>query len=150
MASACGNAAAWLCPALHAARAAGRARLRFRLPAQIGDRYVIPWSLAASSLLAGCHTLGTPDAFAVCQAADAATTLYALDRGAEELNPIVAAILDLSGPAGFIFAKVGVTVLVYRHYMEISSGVLAVASAATCGVAIHNANVARKLPPKPE
>jgi len=43
-----------------------------------------------------------------------------------------------------------VTVLVYRHYMEISSGVLAVASAATCGVAIHNANVARKLPPKPE
>jgi hypothetical protein len=43
-----------------------------------------------------------------------------------------------------------VTVLVYRHYTEISSGVIAVASAATCGVAIHNANVARKLPPKPE
>jgi hypothetical protein len=107
-------------------------------------------SLAASFLLGGCHTLGTPGAFAACQAADAATTLYALDRGAEELNPIVAVILDLSGPAGLLFTKVGVTVLVYRHYTEISSGAIAVASAATCGVAIHNANVARKLPPKPE
>ena len=104
--------------------------------------------LAASCLLAGCHTLGTPGAFAACQAADAATTLYALDRGATELNPIVAALFDVAGPAGFIFAKIGVSVLVYRHYTEISSGVIAVASAATCGVAIHNVNVARKLPPK--
>ena len=104
--------------------------------------------MSACCLLAGCHTLASRGGFAACQAADTGTTLYALERGGKELNPIVGALLDVAGPAGFIFAKIGVTLLVLREYSELSSGVIAAASAITCGVAIHNANVARKRPPK--
>ena len=85
--------------------------------------------------------------------ADGGTTLYAMEHGGRELNPLVAAIFTAAGPAGFIAAKAGVTLLVLHDYAEISSGILAAASGITCGVAAHNAVVIRRLekekPPAP-
>ena len=68
-----------------------------------------------------------------------------MEHGGRELNPFVAAIFTAAGPAGFIAAKTGVTLLVLHDYAEISSGILAAASAITCGVAAHNAIVIRRL-----
>jgi hypothetical protein len=85
-----------------------------------------------------------------CQAADTGTTLHALEHGAEELNPFVAAILGALGPAGFIAAKAGVTLLVLHYHAEVSSGLLATVNVVTCGVAAHNVAVAGKLQGKPD
>ena len=103
----------------------------------------------ASSLAAGCTTLGSRGGFAACQAGDAGTTLYAKGRGARELNPVVDAILTVGGPAAFIAAKLGVTLLVAHEYAELSRDFVAVASGITCAAAANNVMVARRLPPKP-
>lgn len=73
------------------------------------------------------------------------TTVHGMEQGARELNPVVAAIFTTLGPAGFIAAKVGVTLVVLRYHAEISTGLLATADVVTCGVAVNNARVARKL-----
>ena len=83
-----------------------------------------------------------------CQAADTATTVQGLDRGAKELNPIVAAIIGVGGIAAFIATKIGVTLMILHYHSQISTGVLAAADVVTCGVAAHNARVLTKLPPK--
>jgi len=80
-----------------------------------------------------------------CQAADTATTVHALDQGAEELNPFVAKILETLGTLGFIAVKLGVTLLVVHYHAEISTGLLATVNVVTCGAATHNALVARRL-----
>jgi hypothetical protein len=103
----------------------------------------------ASGLAAGCTTLGSRGGFAACQAGDAGTTLYAKGRGARELNPVVDAILTVGGPAAFIAAKLGVTLLVAHEYAELSRDFVAVASGITCAAAANNVMVARRLPPKP-
>jgi hypothetical protein len=95
--------------------------------------------------LAGCSTLASRGAFAGCQAADTATTLYAVKRGGRELNPVVAAIFAAAGPAGFVAAKLGVTLLVLHEYSALSTGVVAVASGVTCAAAVNNVAVARRL-----
>ena len=99
----------------------------------------------ASCLLAGCQTLGSKGAFAACQAADTGTTLYVKERGARELNPVVDAILTAAGPAGFVAAKLGATLLVVHEYAELSRDFVAVASAITCAAAANNVNVGRRL-----
>ena len=103
----------------------------------------------ASGLAAGCTTLGSRGGFAACQAGDAGTTLYAKGRGARELNPVVDAILTVGGPAAFIAAKLGVTLLVAHEYAELSRDFVAVASGITCAAAANNVLVARRLPSKP-
>ena len=82
-----------------------------------------------------------------CQSADTVTTLQGMERGARELNPFVAAILEVAGPMGFIAAKAGVTLVVLHYHAEISTGLLAAADVVTCGAAANNARVASKLPP---
>ena len=103
-------------------------------------------ALAASCALGGCQTLGSKGGFATCQAADAAATLHAKERGARELNPVVDAILTTAGPVGLIAAKAGVTLLVIHEYAELSRDLVAMASAITCAAAANNVNVWRKLP----
>ena len=83
-----------------------------------------------------------------CQAADTYTTVEGLDRGAREVNPIVAGIIAAGGITAFIATKIGVTLLILHYHSEISTGVLATANVLTCGVAAHNATVLKKLPPK--
>jgi hypothetical protein len=85
----------------------------------------------------------------ICQAADAATTLEGVKRGAEERNPFVGALLAALGPAGFVAAKAGVTLVALKYYEEISEGVLIAVNGLTCAAAAHNAYVIGKLPPKP-
>ena len=103
----------------------------------------------ASGLAAGCTTLGSRGGFAACQAGDAGTTLYAKGRGARELNPVVDAILTVGGPAAFIAAKLGVTLLVAHEYAELSRDFVALASGITCAAAANNVMVARRLATKP-
>ena len=102
-------------------------------------------ALGASCALGGCQTLGSKGAFAACQGADAATTLYVKERGARELNPVVDAILTTAGPVGFIAAKAGITLLVIHEYAQLSRNLVAVASGVTCAVAVNNLNVGRRL-----
>jgi hypothetical protein len=83
-----------------------------------------------------------------CQAADTITTVQGLDRGAKEVNPLVAAILAAGGITAFVATKVGVTLMILHYHAEISTGVLATANVVTCGVAAHNAKVLNRLPPK--
>jgi len=83
-----------------------------------------------------------------CQAADTYTTVEGLERGAREVNPIVAGIIAAGGIAAFVATKVGVTLLILHYHAEISTGVLATANVVTCGVAARNATVLQKLPPK--
>jgi hypothetical protein len=73
-----------------------------------------------------------------------------LKQGARERNPIVRAIVEAAGPAGFIAAKAGVTLLVLHYHAMISTGLLATANVVTCGAAVNNAVVTSKLPPKPK
>ena len=82
-----------------------------------------------------------------CQAADTWTTVEGLDRGAKEVNPIVAGIIAAGGITAFVATKLGVTLLILHYHAEISTGVLATANVLTCGVAAHNATVLQKLPP---
>ena len=82
-----------------------------------------------------------------CQAADTWTTVEGLDRGAKEVNPIVAGIIAAGGITAFVATKLGVTLLILHYHAEISTGVLATANVVTCGVAAHNARVLQKLPP---
>jgi hypothetical protein len=103
------------------------------------------FALALVSLLAGCSTLASRGAWVGCQAADTATTAYALEHGGRELNPVVGAIIAAFGTAGFIVAKAGVTLAVLGEYSRISSDVVATASGITCAVAAHNAMVSRRL-----
>jgi hypothetical protein len=99
-------------------------------------------------MVSGCTTLASKPMVVACQAADAATTIEGLDRGAREVNPIVAAIIGAGGIAAFIAIKAGVTLMILHYHTEISTGVLAAADVVTCGVAAHNARVLTKLPPK--
>jgi len=59
-----------------------------------------------------------------CQAADTYTTVEGLERGAREVNPIVAGIIAAGGIAAFVATKVGVTLLILHYHAEISTGVL--------------------------
>ena len=71
-----------------------------------------------------------------------------MELGAQELNPVVASIFATLGPAGFIAAKAGVTLVVLHYHAEISPGLLAAANVVTCASAANNARVANKLSDK--
>ena len=99
----------------------------------------------AATLVGGCAVLESKAAVVGCQAADAGTTLHALDLGARERNPFVDWLLKEFGPGGFIAAKVGVTLLFLQVYPEISSDLVLLVNGVTCAVAAHNALVAQQL-----
>jgi hypothetical protein len=96
-------------------------------------------------LLAGCHTLASKGAVVGCEAADTATTIHAMDQGAEELNPVVAKVFETLGTAGFIAVKAGVTLLVLHYHAGLSTALLATVNSVTCAAAANNAVVANKL-----
>ena len=100
--------------------------------------------------LAGCAVLETRGAVVACQAADTATTLQAVSIGAREANPVVEWLLENTGPGGFIAAKIAVTLLFLKYYPEISTDLVILVNALTCGVAAHNARVIYKLKDAPQ
>lgn len=104
---------------------------------------------AALILLAGCAVLESKEAVVFCQAADTVSTFHALDLGAREANPFVDRLLTNLGPGGFIAAKLAVTLLVLQYYPDLSSDLVIVINAATCGIAAHNAYVASQLERQP-
>jgi len=95
--------------------------------------------------LTGCSTLSKPETFAACQAADAVTTIAAINHGAVETNPIVAWAIKHAGYAGMIGLKVALVAAVYYWLDDIHPDVIAVGSAITCGIAIHNIGVWQSL-----
>src|SRR5687768_7559364 len=107
-------------------------------------------ALACALPLSGCAVLETRGAVVACQAADTATTLHAVSIGAREANPVVGWLLENTGPGGFIAAKVAVTLLFLKYYPEISSDVVILVNAVTCGVAAHNARVIDQLDDAPQ
>jgi len=102
-------------------------------------------ALGSACLLGGCAALASKEAVVGCQAADAATTLYAVDRGAREANPLVEYLLTEFGPGGFIAAKIGVTLIFLHYYPLMSSDAVIFVNGLTCAVAAHNAWVAGQL-----
>jgi hypothetical protein len=76
----------------------------------------------------------SPTTFAICKAADIATTAYILGNGGVELNPIVAWTLK-AGYAPLIVVSLGIW-LAMKHYGTPAGNT--VINVATCGVAIHN------------
>jgi hypothetical protein len=107
-------------------------------------------ALACALPLAGCAVLETRGAVVACQAADTATTLHAVSIGAREANPVVEWLLDKTGPGGFIAAKIAVTLLFLKYYPDISSDLVILVNALTCGVAAHNARVIYRLQDAPQ
>jgi hypothetical protein len=114
-------------------------------------RRTIVNTVLACVLCTGCAVLETRGAVVACQAADAATTLHAVSRGAREANPVVEWLLETTGPGGFIAAKIAVTLLFLKVYPDISSDLVVLVNGLTCGVAAHNLYVIRQLdsPPQP-
>jgi hypothetical protein len=107
------------------------------------------FAFACAFLLGGCSVLASKEAVVGCQAADTVTTLHALDLGAREANPVVEFLFTKFGAAGFIAAKIGVTLLVLHYYPSLPSGLVQLANGATCAVAAHNALIARELERNP-
>jgi hypothetical protein len=107
-------------------------------------------ALACALPLSGCAVLETRGAVVACQAADTATTLHAVSIGAREANPVVAWLLENTGPGGFIAAKIAVTLLFLKYYPEISTDLVILVNAVTCGVAAHNARVIYRLHDVPQ
>ena len=114
----------------------------------MGDISVNKKALLAAAclcLLEGCAVLETKGAVIGCQAADAATTVHAIDLGAREANPVVKWLLEKFGPDGFVAAKAGATALFLKVYPEVSSGLVILINGLTCAVAVRNALIAAEL-----
>jgi len=101
--------------------------------------------LACACLVGGCAVLSSQEAIVFCQAADATTTLHAVNLGAREMNPVVDWMLTNYGATAFIAAKIAVSVLLLKVYPEVSSDLIAVLNGLTCAVAANNARVAGEL-----
>ena len=102
-------------------------------------------ALVAACMLSGCAALASEEAIVVCQTADVATTLHAVNLEAREVNPMVDWLLKEFGPGAFVAAKVGVTVLLLHYYPDLPSDLVIAVNGLTCAVAVHNAMVAAEL-----
>jgi uncharacterized protein DUF5658 len=107
-------------------------------------------AIASFSMLLGCSTLASKEAVVGCQAGDAGTTVYAMEHGARELNPIVGTLLSTFGPAGFIAIKAAVTLFLLHVHSTVPMGVMALANGVTCGAAANNTKVILELSKKPK
>lgn len=88
--------------------------------------------------MAGCAQLARDEITIGCQAADAVTTVAALEAGASEANPIVAKIIASSGYLGLVVFKV-VIAAILMHYSDDAPEAVGAANAITCGAALNNA-----------
>src|SRR4051812_29858429 len=93
-------------------------------------------ALALACLAAGCATLASDRAVVACQAADGATTAYAVSHGAQEGNPLMARVLGSAGLPGLFLVKAALVVLIVRYVQNDTAK--AAASALGCGAAVHN------------
>ena len=105
-------------------------------------------NMVCSSVLSGCAVMASKEAAVGCQAADTLTTLHATSLGGHELNPIVRWLLQNTGPAGFVAAKLAVTLLFVQVHPEMSADLVRLVNGVTCTVAAHNALVAGRLEKK--
>ena len=94
--------------------------------------------LLLSLSLIGCASIKpiaeSPETFAVCKAADIATTAAIINGGGHELNPIAKVLLTHN-----YIPLIAASVLIYwalKKYNEPTA--TTVANAVTCGVAAHN------------
>ena len=106
-------------------------------------RYVLILCLA---LLTGCSTVGTKEGFALCKAADAASTIAVLGKGGAEKNPIMGYFVAKWGYAGLIGASLAMVALVYwlvegREDEPVVQAALTAGNAVTCGIAVRNYTV---------
>ena len=94
--------------------------------------------LLLSLSLIGCASIKpiaeSPETFAVCKAADIATTAAIINGGGHELNPIAKGLIGHS-----YIPLILVSVAIYYALKELNEPKLNVAAnAVTCGVAAHN------------
>lgn len=75
----------------------------------------------------------------ICQSADLASTVYALNHGAMELNPILA---GMSWP-WLVVTKTVMTALLVVYNEEIGEEALATVNVITCGAAVNNVLVVK-------
>lgn len=101
--------------------------------------------LVLAVLLSGCAALASKPATVGCQAADTLTTVAAINRGATEANPIVKAVIDRFGIAGFVVAKTALTVALVAYADDMSQESKAVINGVTCAAAAHNLNVIKGM-----
>lgn len=97
-------------------------------------------AVALAAALTGCATVRpiaeSPDTFAACQIADAATTAIALGRGGfVEANPVMRALIG-HGWLPFLAFKAGLIWMVYR--LDAPPPVQTTLNAIACAPAIHN------------
>ena len=100
--------------------------------------------LVLATLLSSCATMKNPHTYAVCTALDVGTTVYALNHGFVEANPIWAAVIEVGGIPLFIIANVAIVYLVYKlneKYPKEAEAVIPIGVAARCGAGIYNAFV---------
>jgi uncharacterized protein DUF5658 len=90
----------------------------------------------------GCAILEQPETFALCKAADVATTVAAVHTGAGvEANPLMKPFVGGMAKLtiGTVAPLVVVSLVVVWLVKEINNPVVtSIASATTCGVAAHN------------
>ncbi len=103
-------------------------------------------ALIVALLTNGCAVLTSPHTFAVCKAADVGTTIYALQHGAVEANPLMAGIIHSVGYAGLIGVSALMIYGVYKLSHRPGMGlVVGAANAITCAAAFNNLAVIRGL-----
>lgn len=108
-------------------------------------------ALLLIAALTGCATVGTKENFALCQAADAATTVLVLGKGGSEANPLMGKIIEKAGFAGLFAVKFALIAIAWewatgREDDERVQAGLTAANLLTCGVAVHNAGVSVRMP----
>lgn len=94
-------------------------------------------ALFLSLALSGCAQFAEREAVIGCQVADTATTVIAVNSGAVEANPIMAGILNSMGWMGFLVFKAAITLFLLDQ-ADKEPEIVGGATAATCGIAIHN------------
>jgi hypothetical protein len=93
-------------------------------------------------ILNGCAILASKESLIACQVADAGTTIYAVNHGAQELNPIGAKNINM-----LLLLKAAFTWWAYNNHADIPQPVMAGVNVFTCGIAAHNVKVIRSQRP---
>lgn len=97
-----------------------------------------------STFLAGCASVGdkaqsiatAKETFAVCRAADTATTLVILHHGGAELNPIMAPLVH--SPLLFMAVQIAAVVVVWHYWDSMTVETKGILNVVGCLPAAHN------------
>lgn len=95
---------------------------------------------------AGCSVLASKEATVLCQAADTATTVKAIQAGAKEQNPLWRPIIEKLGLAGFVVGKIALTVALVAYADTLPKEGLAAVNVITCAAAVNNLRVIKAQP----